>query len=598
MNLEESTAEQLLIAAAQAQNEQAELIIAAGVRRFPDDSRIIIAHAMLANQRRDWNEGVKRWDVVLTQFPEMPDGPIGMSEALLALRRYQDVKAILDPARRFFSGYRQVHLMAGWAATEGKDIGDAEEIWRYVRTHFPEESGGYLGWARILKDNGRLDEAEAVLRQGAETLPGDFDIAVDLAWISRDRRDWAEAISRWRDAVARFSDRLEAHIGLGDMLATAWAIGDRKSEYIDQVRETFAAAVRRFANSFRLAAAHAEALTKLHDWSGAAAVWRGLLAALPDDPAAHAGHGRALRESGAFDEAIAALDEALRRFPGAMIVRLEMALSLAAKRDWPNALAQWEILKREHPAEPSIRENLRETLWQARQDQGVAAMAGQAFVIPAVLLEEETAASAHFQAVAALLMKFESLGSNCEFGLVQRRYGAEPLGLLRWAAIDPDKLIAALESRLAGVGDPEHTAFQVHNDEYFTEDRRYYMLSHTFTSTAAEPIERFTPLQCRRLQFLRRKLLADLAGAAKIYVFKANDGISDAQISALHAAMCGYSPANNLLCVRLAGADFSAGTLERRNKNLFIGYLDRFSNVDPAVETWISLCRLVTEAMA
>ncbi len=31
-----------------------------------------------------------------------------------------------------------------------------------------------------------------------------------------------------------------------------------------------------------------------------------------------------------------------------------------------------------------------------------------------------------------LMLQFESLGQNCEFGLVQRRAGADPLGLLRF----------------------------------------------------------------------------------------------------------------------------------------------------------------------
>ena len=44
-----------------------------------------------------------------------------------------------------------------------------------------------------------------------------------------------------------------------------------------------------------------------------------------------------------------------------------------------------------------------------------------------------------------MLLRFESIGSDCEFGAVQRRYGAEPLGLLRWNDVD----ILSLEQALA-----------------------------------------------------------------------------------------------------------------------------------------------------
>src|SRR5579885_2880091 len=50
-----------------------------------------------------------------------------------------------------------------------------------------------------------------------------------------------------------------------------------------------------------------------------------------------------------------------------------------------------------------------------------------------------------------LMMRFESLGENCEFGLAQRRCGAEPLGLLRFASAPLEKLLAGLEGRFEGM---------------------------------------------------------------------------------------------------------------------------------------------------
>ena len=43
----------------------------------------------------------------------------------------------------------------------------------------------------------------------------------------------------------------------------------------------------------------------------------------------------------------------------------------------------------------------------------------------------------------AIVTQFESLGGTghgCEFGLFQRHFGAEPLGLLRWADLSPELL--------------------------------------------------------------------------------------------------------------------------------------------------------------
>ncbi len=51
-----------------------------------------------------------------------------------------------------------------------------------------------------------------------------------------------------------------------------------------------------------------------------------------------------------------------------------------------------------------------------------------------------------------LLRGFESLGHNCEFGVVQRHFGAEPLGLLRFSGITLPDLLTGLACGFAGAG--------------------------------------------------------------------------------------------------------------------------------------------------
>jgi len=124
----------------------------------------------------------------------------------------------------------------------------------------------------------------------------------------------------------------------------------------------------------------------------------------------------------------------------------------------------------------------------------------------------------------ALVMCFESLGGSghgCEFGLFQRHFDAEPLGLLRWADLSQDLLIKALETRFEGVGLPENTiVFQPdHSDEWWTRDSRFWMAMRSFVKVAEVDQERMTKQVCRRLQFLRQKLIEDLEAGEKIFVY-------------------------------------------------------------------------------
>jgi hypothetical protein len=77
-----------------------------------------------------------------------------------------------------------------------------------------------------------------------------------------------------------------------------------------------------------------------------------------------------------------------------------------------------------------------------------------------------------------LMMCFESIGENCEFGLVQRRCGAEPLGLFRFASAPLPKLLAGLEARFEGLSDPDNLEVQLspNQREYMVHDRKFQLL--------------------------------------------------------------------------------------------------------------------------
>jgi hypothetical protein len=87
-----------------------------------------------------------------------------------------------------------------------------------------------------------------------------------------------------------------------------------------------------------------------------------------------------------------------------------------------------------------------------------------------------------------LVIQFESLGDNCELGLVQRMAGAEPLGLLRFAGVPLRHLIRAMEARFEGMADTANIRVEPQNgcdneywptcaDEYWPTPRVSDLLS-------------------------------------------------------------------------------------------------------------------------
>ena len=150
-----------------------------------------------------------------------------------------------------------------------------------------------------------------------------------------------------------------------------------------------------------------------------------------------------------------------------------------------------------------------------------------------------------------LMFDLKSLGDNCEFGVVQRYYGAEPLGLLRFTSTPSKLLIAALNNGFAGVGDPENTTLITHQGDYVSGDKRYHMVMHTFIPDIGDDRNKRLLSVCRRIRFLREKLLQDLKDAEKIFVYSCREVLNESEIRELRSALLRYGD-NRLLFVKSA----------------------------------------------
>ena len=199
---------------------------------------------------------------------------------------------------------------------------------------------------------------------------------------------------------------------------------------------------------------------------------------------------------------------------------------------------------------------------------------------------------------------FESLGDNCELGMLQRDWGVDYSNLFRWAFSNslPD-LIALLHRRFAGL-------YQFENLVPFgggemVEDRANGIAFNSDMKSAfdgrswhflAKPYQRLE-VYSGELQKITHLLLAtkrSLAEARKVWVYKQNSGTSDIAAGQLHDALRQFGPVR-LLVVNLADAANPAGSARLLREGLILGYLDRFAppeNADQAsAQCWIDLLR-------
>jgi hypothetical protein len=144
-----------------------------------------------------------------------------------------------------------------------------------------------------------------------------------------------------------------------------------------------------------------------------------------------------------------------------------------------------------------------------------------------------------------LFSAFESLGNNCEFGIVQEAAGYPALSLFGSAGFaSVTQIIHAIDCSLEGMFQ-NHSCEFVRNDgwpDYGLRCRLFDIMFHTgllVTDTRA-PLAFSGRLRsfCR----LKEKLLADLRDGSKIFVFRGNEGFNDYLAGTLAASIQQHGP--------------------------------------------------------
>ena len=264
-----------------------------------------------------------------------------------------------------------------------------------------------------------------------------------------------------------------------------------------------------------------------------------------------------------------------------------------ARQDWPTALAFWTDYRRRYPNDATGWEQLGIAVQGAQLSRSEDAAAPPAPALAKIAIVED-------EPMRQLMLRFESIGDSCEMGLVQRRFGAEPLGLLRWNDVGLDNLVEALDHGFEGMGLPEHTEIVVAaNGEYFVRDRRWSLGMHTFLFAGHVEAGDVYAKMCRRIVYLRNKLIEDLGAGEKIYVYRSPD-IDEDGLRRLHRALSAFGPVTllgaqpvNTPVTRFPGG--RVGDVAELDDRLFIGFLgrpgtDARGNWDIAFDDWTSIC--------
>ncbi len=513
---------------------------------FADDRNVMEASAVLAEAAHENNMAWSRWDAMRRRHPDCKTGYIGAMRALRRTRRFDLAGNLLEDAAERFSGQRDVLEMIAVVAARGSRWREAAASWHRL--------------VRMAPDNPRYALAAAMAPLGRKAKRAKSVVAV---------------LKRLEEVHEKFPDFVEAYIEHAALL--------RETRRVEEGESRVAAWCAAFPDNIPLALARIALIETARRTDDALAQVTLLRARMPRGPLIEAAYMRALSRVGNHAAAEAAGREAVDDFPDSREVLSEYARLASRQSDWAEAVARWKDAVARRPTDRNIARELERM--QLELSEHLDAVAS-----PAMPNE------------AGFFAGFESLGgsrSGCEFGMVQRKFGSEGISLLRWTRIGINDLIRALDCDFDGVGDEEYTVVSTKlvgadGEEYVTTDTRFVMESHPFINVNDVDFEKMFQQTCRRLQFLRRKMLEDLRSAERIFVFKVQEPATDGDFRRLFAALRRHGD-GTLLCVLLADAANPPESVRVLQPGLIVGYVANFLG-DPAGIQYASWAALAREA--
>ena len=582
----------------------------------PKNRDLAVHYLKLAYGRRDYFEAARRAELATRSFPRTPVAyRIGI-RSLLAVGRHIEAGSLAQGALKQFPTEAWPRHAKAQILAFVANYAEAEKLWRAAMRDFPDDFRGWTGGAILLTQSGRLEAAEATLVEAVSKFPDEERVRLDLAHSAESLKSWDIADQRWDQARAMFPDnpiprlrhalvpaqnqnpdetfaRLRAlHEGFpADIEPHAeYIVLLRKQNRLDEALAYARKSAGAFPRSERLALEYARTEAARGDTAGAITLLQSFVSANPQAHEVYDELALVLTHADRFAEAEAVCERALKRFPFYAAHHIAYASLAMWQERWAAALERWKQADKWSPGTAKI-------LFGIATAESM--LADESKLEDFVPSSRAAPSARHSDTLSDLLMNFESLGGSgggwgCEFGFVQRRFGAEPVGLMRWTDMPADRLIEALETRFEGVGSPEQTEIMRPNDnrsDHYAVDKRFEIITHTFMDSGYERVEKVAELSCRRLQFLRRKFIEDLESSRKIFAYRPKPPPEMSVIEDIFRAMRKYGD-NTLLFVRPADADHAPGTIEIAKPGLIVGYIAESATSARTTNfaNWLQIC--------
>lgn len=143
--------------------DEADAMMQEGRRRYPHHAHFTRGYAQSARQRRNFQEALRRCEILRKKFPRVADGYTIAAACLTDLGHYDEAEAMIGRGVRKLPNDFDLHMQHARNATQRREWPEALQRWEVVRSRFEGQFLGPLGAAQCLRELGRYPEAEKIL---------------------------------------------------------------------------------------------------------------------------------------------------------------------------------------------------------------------------------------------------------------------------------------------------------------------------------------------------------------------------------------------------------------------------------------------------
>lgn len=274
--------------------DEADALMLEGQKRSPMDPFYQNGYALVAERKRDYAEGARRWEKVRKKLPTHWRGWVHGAVCLRELGRLDEADKLLDRALTMFPDRFECRLEKARTAESRGDWPAAIQLWEHIITRY-QHSAGQIGVAHALTKMGRADEAEERLKAARMLTPLVVEIPLALARLAQDRGDLDEAVRRWIFVRERFPLMPFGYEGALRLL--------NEMQRYDEAEAVTLEAMDRFPAEAWPATEYARIADRRKDWEAAVARWQRVREQWPKATEAYRQEAQALDALGRSDEA-------------------------------------------------------------------------------------------------------------------------------------------------------------------------------------------------------------------------------------------------------------------------------------------------------